>query len=103
MPSRDTYCLGGMYPGQTGWRLQGAGQGGLKIDTLTGSIDQDQISGLADSNTFVFDGGDVSSKTARELCYDVLGENTYVNGDGTVDFCIKIAGIHTLPSSDFVL
>lgn len=46
-------------------------------------------------------------QTARELRYDVVGGNTYVygnvNGDATADFCIKILGIHTLTSSDFVL
>lgn len=46
-------------------------------------------------------------QTARELRYDVSGGNTYVygnvNGDATADFCIKILGIHTLTSSDFVL
>lgn len=47
------------------------------------------------------------NETARELRYDVVGGNTYVygnvNGDTTADFCIKILGIHTLISSDFVL
>ncbi len=46
-------------------------------------------------------------ETARELRYDVSGGNTYVygnvNGDAAADFCIKILGIHTLTSSDFVL
>lgn len=46
-------------------------------------------------------------ETARELRYDVVGGNTYVygnvNGDATADFCIKILGIHTLTSSDFIL
>jgi Ca2+-binding RTX toxin-like protein len=46
-------------------------------------------------------------QTARELRYDVSGGNTYVygsvNGDATADFCIKILGIHTLTSADFVL
>lgn len=46
-------------------------------------------------------------ETGRELRYDVVGGNTYVygnvNGDATADFCIKIMGIHTLTSSDFVL
>ncbi|MBX9885291.1 MAG: hypothetical protein K2X68_09990 [Novosphingobium sp.] len=46
-------------------------------------------------------------QTGRELRYDVVGGNTYVygnvNGDTTADFCIKILGIHTLTSSDFVL
>lgn len=46
-------------------------------------------------------------ETARELRYDVVGGNTYVygnvNGDANADFCIKILGIHTLTSSDFVL
>lgn len=46
-------------------------------------------------------------ETGRELRYDVIGGNTYVygnvNGDATADFCIKILGVHTLTSSDFVL
>ncbi len=46
-------------------------------------------------------------QTARELRYDVVGGNTYVygnvNGDATADFCIKVLGIHTLTSADFVL
>lgn len=46
-------------------------------------------------------------ETGRELRYDVVGGNTYVygnvNGDATADFCIKILGVHTLTSSDFVL
>lgn len=46
-------------------------------------------------------------ETGRELRYDVVGGNTYVygnvNGDAIADFCIKLSGIHTLTSSDFVL
>ncbi|GEN99422.1 hypothetical protein NSE01_12550 [Novosphingobium sediminis] len=46
-------------------------------------------------------------QTGRELRYDVVGGNTYiygnVNGDTTADFCIKLLGIHTLTSADFVL
>jgi len=46
-------------------------------------------------------------ETGRELRYDVVGGNTYVygnvNGDATADFCIKLLGVHTLTSADFVL
>lgn len=46
-------------------------------------------------------------QSGRELRYEVVGGNTYVygstNGDATADFCIKLAGIHTLSASDFVL
>jgi Ca2+-binding RTX toxin-like protein len=46
-------------------------------------------------------------QSGRELRYDVVGGNTYVygstNGDATADFCIKMLGVHTLSSSDFVL
>ncbi len=46
-------------------------------------------------------------QSGRELRYEVVGGNTYVygstNGDAIADFCIKLDGVHTLTSSDFVL
>jgi Ca2+-binding RTX toxin-like protein len=45
--------------------------------------------------------------TGAELRYAVSGGNTYiygeVNGDTSADFCIKLAGVHTLSSTDFIL
>jgi len=45
--------------------------------------------------------------TGGELRYAISGGNTYiygeVNGDTSADFTIKLAGVHTLSSSDFVL
>jgi len=46
-------------------------------------------------------------QSGRELRYEVVGGDTYVygstNGDAAADFCIKLTGVHTLTSSDFVL
>ncbi|WP_225204661.1 calcium-binding protein [Novosphingobium huizhouense] len=48
-----------------------------------------------------------TNHTGRQLRYEVSGGNTYVygnmDGDTTADWCIKIDGVHTLASSDFVL
>ena len=45
--------------------------------------------------------------TGAELRYEVSGGNTYiygsVNGDTSADFAIKLDGVHTLTSLDFVL
>lgn len=45
--------------------------------------------------------------TGAELRYAVTGGNTYVygnmNGDTTADWCIKLDGVHTLTSADFIL
>ncbi|WP_298192876.1 hypothetical protein [Novosphingobium sp.] len=45
--------------------------------------------------------------TGGELRYAVSGGNTYVygnmDGDTSADWCIKLAGVHTLTSADFIL
>jgi Ca2+-binding RTX toxin-like protein len=45
--------------------------------------------------------------SGAELRYAVTGGNTYIygnmNGDTTADWCIKLDGVHTLSSLDFVL
>jgi Ca2+-binding RTX toxin-like protein len=45
--------------------------------------------------------------TGGELRYAVTGGNTYVygnmNGDTSADWCIKLDGVHTLSSGDFIL
>lgn len=52
--------------------------------------------------TSAFDG-----HTAGQLRYEVIGGNTYVqgdtNGDGVADFWIQLDGLHTLSSADFDL
>ena len=62
------------------------------------------LNGHYENMMFSIEGIDLAR---RELRYDVVGGNTYVygnvNGDAIADFCIKLSGIHTLTSSDFVL
>ena len=44
---------------------------------------------------------------AGELRYEQISGNTYVsgdiNGDGVADFMVRVDGLHTLASSDFML
>lgn len=82
---------------------------GDKIDlALVDAVSSATPSNQPGDQAFVFIGHNrFHIETGRELRYDVIGGNTYVfgnvNGDATADFCIKIMGIHTLTSSDFVL
>ena len=64
--------------------------------------------GASGNQAFHFIGSNnFHNHTGAELRYAVSGGNTYVygevNGDTTADFCIKLAGVHTLSAADFVL
>ncbi len=64
--------------------------------------------GASGNQAFHFIGtNNFHNHTGAELRYAVSGGNTYVygevNGDTTADFCIKLAGVHTLSATDFVL
>ncbi len=62
------------------------------------SIDGDQA--------FAFLGSAAFDNHAGELRYEQISGNTYVegdtNGDGVADFMIRVDGLHTLVSGDFV-
>jgi serralysin len=62
---------------------------------------------LAGDQAFHFLGTDAFDGSAGALHYAEISGNTYVsgdtNGDGTADFMIRIDGLHTLTSGDFVL
>lgn len=62
---------------------------------------------LAGDQAFTFLGGGAFTDSAGELRYEQVNGNTYVsgdtNGDGVADSMIKIDGLHSLNSSDFVL
>ncbi len=75
--------------------------------------DQLNLDGLDANRTitgrqdFTFIGTAGFSGTAGELRYEHTNGNTFVsgdtNGDGTADFMIRLDGLHTLTSGDFVL
>jgi len=62
---------------------------------------------VAGNQAFTFVGTAAFSKVAGQLRYGQTGGDTYVqgdtNGDGTPDFWIKLNGLTTLKSADFVL
>ncbi len=76
---------------------------GDKIDL--GNVDAN--TGLAGDQAFAFIGAGAFTGTAGELRTQQISGNTYVqgdlNGDGAADFWIRLDGLHTLGSSDFVL
>ncbi len=64
--------------------------------------------GMAGDQAFMFIATNkFHNHTGRELRYEIVSGNTYVygnvDGDTTADFCIRIDGVHTLTSADFVL
>jgi Ca2+-binding RTX toxin-like protein len=67
----------------------------------------DANSGLAGDQGFAFIGSGAFSHTAGELRYAQISGNTYVqgdtDGDGQADFWIRLDGLHSLVTSDFVL
>jgi Ca2+-binding RTX toxin-like protein len=67
----------------------------------------DAVTAAAGDQDFHFLGTAAFSHTAGELRYEEIGANTYVsgdtNGDGAADFMIRIDGLHSLTSGDFVL
>jgi Ca2+-binding RTX toxin-like protein len=94
-----------------------AGLTGSSCDQITdfSQTDGDQIRlDFVDADTttagdqfFVFQGTTAFDGPAGELRYEQISGNTYVegdtNGDGTADFMIRLDGLHTLASGDFVL
>jgi len=82
---------------------------GDKVDLhLIDAVVQASGYGEFGDQPFVFIGANrFHNHTGGELRYEISGGNTYiygeVNGDTTGDFCIKLDGVHTLTSSDFVL
>jgi Ca2+-binding RTX toxin-like protein len=69
--------------------------------------DIDANTGLNGDQAFAFIGSGAFSGTAGELRTQQISGNTYVmgdtNGDGQADFWIRLDGLHTLGSGDFVL
>ncbi len=69
------------------------------------AIDAD--TSTAGNQAFAFVGSAAFSGVAGELRYEQVGGNTYLsgdtNGDGLADFVIRLDGLHTLQSGDFVL
>ena len=89
-----------------------------KLDVITDfTAGEDKIQLMFDANTkvagtqkFNFIGGSIFTKTAGELRYTpqvTLNGETYIllqgdtNGDGKVDFMIKLLGVTSLQSTDF--
>jgi len=62
---------------------------------------------LDGDQAFAFLGSAAFDNHAGELRYEQISGNTYVegdtNGDGIADFMIRVDGLHTLASGDFVL
>ncbi len=62
---------------------------------------------LSGNQAFHFLGSSAFDGTAGALHYEQTGGNTYIsgdtNGDGIADFMIKLDGLHTLSSGDFLL
>jgi Ca2+-binding RTX toxin-like protein len=67
----------------------------------------DANSGLGGDQAFAFIGGSAFGNIAGELRYEQIDGNTYVqgdtNGDSIADFMIRLDGLHTLASNDFLL
>jgi Ca2+-binding RTX toxin-like protein len=67
----------------------------------------DADSGLGGDQAFAFIGSAAFTNTAGELRYEQIDGNTYVqgdtNGDSIADFMIRLDGLHTLTSNDFLL
>jgi Ca2+-binding RTX toxin-like protein len=67
----------------------------------------DANSALTGDQSFTFIGAHAFSHTAGELHYEEVGGNTVVtadiNGDGAADFTLRLDGLHTLTSHDFIL
>ena len=64
--------------------------------------------GASGDQAFHFIGGNgFHNHTGAELRYVISGTATYIygnmNGDTTADWCIKLDGVHTLSSTDFIL
>jgi Ca2+-binding RTX toxin-like protein len=68
------------------------------IDSKTGTIG---------NQSFTFIGTESFHDVAGELRYQEISGNTYIsgdtNGDGVADFMIRLDGLHSLTSGDFVL
>jgi Ca2+-binding RTX toxin-like protein len=66
----------------------------------------DANTGLAGDQAFTLIGTSAFSNTAGELRYEQISGNTYVqgdwDGDGAADFWIRLDGLHTLASDDFI-
>ncbi|HWU92871.1 MAG TPA: calcium-binding protein, partial [Sphingomicrobium sp.] len=62
---------------------------------------------LSGNQAFHFLGSSAFDGTAGALHYEQTGGNTYIsgdtNGDGIADFMIRLDGLHTLSSGDFLL
>ena len=67
----------------------------------------DANSALTGDQSFTFIGAHAFSHTAGELHYEEVGGNTVVtadiNGDGAADFTLRLDGMHTLTSHEFIL
>ncbi len=62
---------------------------------------------IAGNQAFAFIGTDAFTGAAGELRFEQSATDTFVqgdlNGDSVADFWIKLNGLHTLGSGDFVL
>jgi hypothetical protein len=62
---------------------------------------------LAGNQGFTFLGAGAFTGTAGQLRYEQISGDTFVtgdtNGDGVADFMIRLDGLHTLRSGDFIL
>ncbi|HET6941174.1 MAG TPA: hypothetical protein VFH89_03320 [Sphingomicrobium sp.] len=62
---------------------------------------------LSGDQVFTFVGSNGFSGTAGELRYEQIGTTTFIqgdtNGDGIADFLIRLDGLHTLTTGDFIL
>ena len=67
----------------------------------------DANSFLTGNQAFTFIGTHAFTGTAAEVHYQHIANNTYVtadmNGDGLADFTVRLDGLHTLTSHDFIL
>lgn len=101
----DTFNFGGDYPtaGGTDTILDFSRLDGDKIKLH--SIDAN--TNTAANDAFKFIGTEAFHNVAGELRYVVEGGNAMVygdvNGDGVADFTIKVAGVGSLSSGDFIL
>lgn len=78
-----------------------SGQDVLDLESI------DANSSLTGNQAFTFIGTHAFTHTAGEVHYQQIGSNTFVtadmNGDGIADFTVRLDGLHTLTSHDFIL
>jgi Ca2+-binding RTX toxin-like protein len=67
----------------------------------------DANSALSGDQAFTYLGNGAFTGVAGQLRYEQVGGNTFIsgdtNGDGVADFMIRVDGLHSLTSDDFIL